>query len=1005
MLTRNTLANRFATALIALNLALLASGAAQSANAPAANTADEELGEVVITGSRLATGFDMPTPVAIYQSEELAKAAPNNLSEALGQLPQLLGSTQGSTSGAGSGNSGTNGQSLLSLRSLGANRTLILLDGQRMGVTNVAGSVDIGTVPQNLVKRVDIVTGGASASYGSDAVAGAVNFVLDTGFQGLKAEATGGITTYRDNKNGKLSLAYGKQFAGGRARVIGAMEYFKMGGMTYGEETGRYWFDHPTGAWANPTTGAQPSIINVPNAVSDYGTYGGTITTMSNNLGTGSTCQTGAAGDTCRALVNQRFLPGGALTPMNFGAFHNPSNTAASFAGGGDGAIANQPFTPDTLRRSFFLHGEYDVSPNLTLFADAMHNNNQTFLASQVVSQLTTTQFTIFEGNAYLPAAVNTIFAANTGTQAFSLTRYDRDFGLQQDYDNVIVRRVAFGAKGRINDSWTYDTTVTQQNTNQLFDIKVTNLRNLYAAADAVVNPANGQIVCRSTIYASPASTTPAAGGTTMDPGCVPLNLFGDGAVSQAAANYVMGVNHANIALKQTTFDANVRGDFGERFSLGAGAISFASGAAWRRQTVDRTVDGLSAIYLNGDGIRGWPSGLTARYGGYQFYNPSPIAGVISVKEAYTEFGLPLLKDKPLVNSLAATLAGRLSDYSQSGIEKVWKLGLNWTLNDAIRIRGTLSADTRAPSVLDLFNTSSVTQGRNNVPCTACVGAIRSSGQNVTTGNPSLKPEHARTYTAGFVFSPSFVPGFQASLDWYKIKVVDSISTPGAGTLIDQCYAGDQVSCGTIIVNGSAVTTTKNITANDFVVVTTKPTNTPSGVTQSGLDFATAYTHQAGPGKLGLRLSGIYLLRVETTTGCTLGSTSLNVTNSVGAIGGCGTSPKITGRVTASYDVGRFGIDVAERYIDHGVKNPNYVTGIDITDNHVPSMAYTDFNFTYQVGQMFGGDSSMFLNVTNVFDKDPPNTATSARSWVVPTDFGLYDVQGRRYTLGVRFKL
>ena len=285
------------------------------------------------------------------------------------------------------------------------------------------------------------------------------------------------------------------------------------------------------------------------------------------------------------------------------------------------------------------------------------------------------------------------------------------------------------------------------------------------------------------------------------------------------------------------------------------------------------------------------------------------------------------------------------------------------------------------------------------------MGAIRSSGQNVTTGNPSLKPEHARTYTAGFVFSPSFVPGFQASVDWYKIKVVDSISTPGAGTLIDQCYAGDQVSCAAIIVNGNPVTTTKNITGADFVVVTTKPTNTPSGVTQSGLDFATAYTHAAGRGKLGLRLNGIYLIRVETTTGCTQGSTPLNVTNSVGAIGGCGTSPKITGRFAASYDVDRFGVDLSQRYIDHGVKNPNYVTGIDITDNHVPSASYTDLNLNYKIGSVFGGDTSAFLNVTNLFDRDPPNTATSARSWVVPTDTGLYDVQGRRYTLGVRLKL
>jgi outer membrane receptor protein involved in Fe transport len=336
----------------------------------------------------------------------------------------------------------------------------------------------------------------------------------------------------------------------------------------------------------------------------------------------------------------------------------------------------------------------------------------------------------------------------------------------------------------------------------------------------------------------------------------------------------------------------------------------------------------------------------------------------------------------------------------------MWKLGLNWTVTDAVRFRGTVSADTRAPSVLNLFNTASVTQGRNNVPSAAAVGAVRTSGQNVTTGNPGLKPEHARTYTAGFVFSPAFVPGFQASIDWYKIKILDSITTPGAQTLIDQCNAGDQASCKTIIVNGAPVTRTTGITATDFVVVTTMPINAPSGASNAGLDLATAYTHVAGSGKLSLRLNANYLLSVKDPTGCPLGSTPLNVTDIIGAIGGaCGNYPRLTGRVSANYAIGRFDVGVTERYIDHGLKNPNYVVGVDITSNNVPSIAYTDLNLNYQIGKTFGGESSAFLNVTNTFDRDPPNTATSARSWVVPTEFGLYDVQGRRYTLGVRFKL
>ncbi len=308
--------------------------------------------------------------------------------------------------------------------------------------------------------------------------------------------------------------------------------------------------------------------------------------------------------------------------------------------------------------------------------------------------------------------------------------------------------------------------------------------------------------------------------------------------------------------------------------------------------------------------------------------------------------------------------------------------------------------------MLNLFNSASVTQGRNNVPSSSSAVIIRTSGQNVTTGNPNLKPEHARTYTAGIVISPTSMPGFQASVDWYKIKIVDSISTPGNQTLIDQCNAGDQASCATIIVNGLPVTKTNNITATDFVVVTSKPINAPSGLTNAGLDFAAVYALSAGPGKLALRLNGNYLLKVNDPTGCPLGLALTNVSDIVGAIGGaCGNYPKITGRFAANYDIGRFGIGVTERYIDKGLKNPNYVVGVDITSNDVPSVKYTDLNFNYDMGKWFGGAGSAFLNITNAFDKDPPETATSARSWVVPTEFGFYDVQGRRYVMGVRFKL
>jgi iron complex outermembrane receptor protein len=465
---------------LAIGATLAIPSFAQSTTEAAATSAEPvEIEEVLVTGSRLATGFDTPTPVAMFDSATLVATAPSNLGEALGQLPSLSGSVQNTTSGGGSGNGGVNGQNLLNLRQLGPNRTLILLDGQRMGVTNVVNSVDINIIPQALVKRVDIVTGGASASYGSDAVAGVVNFILDTTYEGLKFDVNGGITSRSDAPNGRASVAFGRAL-GERGRMIGGLEYFKMNGFKYGEEIGRDWFDHPTGAWPNPVANAKPTILQTYDAKSEFGSYGGTITAVQG-------CPAGATGDACRGFVNQQFLPGGALAPFNFGINH------AGFAGGGDGAIVNQPFTPNAERKGLFLHGEFDLTQDLIVWAQGSFNQSDTFLQAQVASQLATTQFTIAEDNAYLPTAIKSVLNSTAGNQTFSLTRYDRDMGFQEVTGNTQVKRFSTGLKGRLTDTWSYDTTLAYQDTHQELDIRNTILRNLYAAADAVVNPANGR--------------------------------------------------------------------------------------------------------------------------------------------------------------------------------------------------------------------------------------------------------------------------------------------------------------------------------------------------------------------------------------------------------------------------------------------------------------------------------------------------------------------------------
>ncbi len=652
-------------------------------------------------------------------------------------------------------------------------------------------------------------------------------------------------------------------------------------------------------------------------------------------------------------------------------------------------------------RKGLFLHGELDLNDNLTLWAQGSYNASETYNESQPLQSQTNNQFRLFEDNAYLPAGVRTALGTATGTQSFNLTRYSRDMGFNEVDGNVFVTRLSTGLKARINDRWSYDFIVGYQDSHQDLDVRTAIMRNLYAAADAVVNPANNQIVCRSTIYATTTSTTPVA-NTGMDPGCVPINLFGNGAPSQAAIDFVMGRNTGDIDLKQTTADFNLRGDLGDSVTLGAGPVSFATGLNWRKLTADRTVDPLSAIYKNMTGVRGSPN-IDGTYGGYSYYNPSPVTGEVSVKEGYAEFGVPLLKDLPGVQELSTTLAGRLTDYSQSGVENMWKLGLNWTMNDSVRFRATVSKDTRAPSVIELFNTAQVSRGTYTLPPNNRAGA----GQNITTGNPNLEPEDAKTFTAGFVFTPASLPGFQASIDWYKINLLGQITAPGGQDIINRCYAGDQEYCAMLTINGQNVTTiASTVTNTDFIAATQANRNETVDNYVSGLDFEVGYRTEIGAGNLNLRLAGLYDLKEHfPDNGCVAGLSGKKTDDLVGAIGACGVNPKIRARLSARYDIGNFGIYVQERYIHSGLRNPNYQTGVDISDNEISAVWYTDMTLNYKLGDLLGGDGELYFNITNLLNKDPPPTnSTGGRSWVDPTEEGLYDVLGRRYVLGARFK-
>ena len=930
------------------------------------------LEEIVVTGTRLGPGAKVPTPVTSVSADQLALVSPNDIATGLAQAPALGDSILSTQAGSVSGAAGTNGQSLLNLRGLGVNRTLVLLDGQRIGTTNMSDSVDINMIPQSLLKRVDIVTGGASASYGSDAVAGVVNFVLDSAYEGFKADVSAGTTTYGDATNGNMVVAFGKSF-GDNFRLIAGANLFKEGGVGL-PPTGRNSNDNAFFGYPNPVAGASPTFLVEPDARSSIGTYGGLITGVKG-------CTTAA----CQALVNQQFGPGGALE-----AFQQGANPGAAYASGGQGANVVFGISPKIDRENALVRAEWDVNSNLTLFSEGLFNRTYTSLDGQYPYQTGAVQFTIFRNNAYLPASVAAVFAANPTLASFTMGRFSHDLGDETDDTLEKVGRLVVGAKGNINGRWTFDTAVTEQYTVNDLDVQETINRNLYAAADAVVNPATGQIVCNSTLQG-------------LNPGCVPINLFGAGSPSAAAMNYVDGLNRGDTTFKQTGFEANLRGDLGDRFNLGAGPISVASGVAYHRDSADRHVDPLSDIYTDCTGVRGCPTTLAGRYGGYQFYNPGPLSGSTNATEAYAEIGIPLLKDLPWVQSLDADLAGRETYYSISHLQDTWKLGLQWALNSSIRLRGTSSQDVRAPDVLELFSSPSTKVSFDLFPYSTAATTTRVSAVNATVGNPNLLPELAHTSTAGIVLTPSWASGFQTSFDYYKIKIDHAIESLASQGVVDGCGQGIQADCHFITVNGTPITSITQITAATTGLVVTGPTQNVGVERTSGLDLESVYTRSLWAGSFTARAIGNYLLTEDqpiAITGCAQ-------TSIVGAIGGClGANgyPRWKGNLSLQYDTQHYGVFVQERFIAHGRADPWDVVGVTVNRNYVPMVEYTDMTLSY-TPPVFHGSGKVYFNVTNLFNRNPPVTIISSLAYDAYTSYDVYDVLGRRFNLGFRLSL
>jgi iron complex outermembrane recepter protein len=936
-------------------LALLAMAPA----AMAQQADNSQVEQVVVSGSRLVTNGAMaPTPVTVVSAEQLKLAAPTSVVDGLLQLPVFLGSS--SVNNQSTGTTASNGADNLNLRGLGVQRTLVLVDGRRMVPDASLGAVDAAQIPEALITRVDVVTGGASAAYGSDAVAGVVNFILDTHFEGLKVNLQGGLSNYGDNANYKFDVTGGQSFMDDHLHIVGSFLDSKDDGVPNGED--RPWtatqaesaITNPNFNPHLPVSPTNTTQIVVHNGYSSVAALGGLITNT-----------TGPAA----ILHGTTFTPQGQAVPFQYG-----TNLTAAFMQGGGGYNESLLLTlqPSQRRDQFFMHATYDINDDLSAFVQVMASQNHIRYRSLPTFELSSTAFTIFSDNAFLPQSLKNTLAANPAITSFTVGRASPDIAIP--YMDAITNSgtVTAGFDGKLGGtSWQYHAygqVGKDYDSYKTLDDPISD--NLYRAADAVVNPADGQIVCRSTL-------------TNPTNGCVPLNIFGFGAPSKAALNYVTGTAIENVNLEEDIADFNVTGDL---FDLQGGTVSLAFGGTYRKESFTQTSNPQAQEIRTGAGIDGFPAGLVNSLGGYERTNPEPAGGSYSVYEGFVETEVPVLKGLPWANALSFNAAGRYVNYSISGSVEPWKLGGVYEPVDGLRFRISRSTDIRAPNLGELFQGSS--QGTSIVQDPKNGGATFSVLTGAV-GNTALVPEIANTFTYGMVVNPSFLQSFTASIDYYSINIHDAISTLSAQQELNFCQNGSAQQCGFIIRNPSG--TLSRILLPYF--------NAADRLVK-GVDFEASYDqdlsqiHDGWGGDINFRMLISYLGQFTTQVN---GAPPIQLAGDIEN----NSTPMWNGIASATYSNGPYTFFLQERMVGGGHFDNTNDNGLGVTPNTIGNVWYTDTTFSYQINENLSG----FFTINNLFDRDPPPNPSFL---IEASSFGnrtLYDLIGRMYTIGVHYKM
>jgi iron complex outermembrane receptor protein len=956
---------------------------------------------VVVTGSRIRGGTELSAPVMSMVSDTLLSITPGGIPEALDKLPVFMAaSTPNNVTTGANGRGGNAPGYFLNLRNLGAIRTLILQDGHRVPGTFFDTTVDTDMLPQMLMSRVEVVTSGASAVYGSDAVTGVVNFILDRKFSGFKAIAQGGISQQGDARSLRLGMAGGEDAAGGH--LVWSVEYRLR--------------DALPDAAARPLGNLGASIVGAGTAAYPYTLVTGI---RQSNTAPGGLIVSGPG-------AGLQFLSNGSLAAFNPGT---PTATT-NFSIGGDGGIEhNEYLLPVFSTAQLFTHYEHNLG-SVAAHVEARYAQARSYEAGQIFTNIngsgistngSSAQYpiTIYSGNAFLnPAAQAFLFPAG-GPVSFQMNRMDNDLMSRLSLDqHTGALAVGAGLDGTLFEEFAWDFNFTHGETRtQLTARNNVDTARFYAALDAVRDPA-GNIVCNVTL------TNP---GTF--PGCVPLNLFGQSATvvngsnaSQAALDYVGSATYWVAHNGLDDFSANITG---RAFDGPAGPVRMAVAVEYRLASLNVTTSTPDNSF-NPQYLRLAPPGTFAATVASPLGNfpPTNLAnfkevqsgarGSENVGEANVELDAPLLRGLPGIALFSVGAAARYTQYNVAGLDpasgagvktrfsaSTWKLGAEWHLDDDLKLRGAVSRDIRAPTLWDLFQGPvTSTSGMQD----SLTGASGSANTRVI-GNPALKPEVARNTSVGLVYDPVWLAGLQFTADYFHIAIDREIAPISGSNPVVQslCLASPGGSSPYCALIQRPISYNSTSPLNFPTLYYSQVQNFQRQWTE-GVDFQLNYqTDLAGwhglDGLLNLRL-----LWTHTAFLKTLGLPGSVITDVAGSANAPGAAlPSEKAALMANYSDGTWSLDVMERYYGSIRQNPNPTLIYAPNTGDLPFWFQTDVNITYAIDSRFAA----FLNVSNLFDAQPDifqvpgYTGSPGMNYpVVPYE----DVIGRYVTVGVKFR-